>query len=667
MFNKKLNILGVGEIVLDIICVNDEIYNYTGGGSVSNVLANLSNTNHNLIAYGSVGNDRSGLHAIKSLEQLGIDTSLLLVKKGRSRKIYQNIIIVNNIYKKNNNKITCPKCKTNLWNAGLKLKNSFIDDFKEKKIDIAVFDSIKENTLKVANVLKPKGTKLFLDIGHVGNMHYMNIERLKEHLILPFDVVQINGVVASFIKTRLKLKDDEKLFETLNTELLIITRKEMGSTIISKEKKDIKSSLIKFEVSDIKDTTGAGDAFFAGIILAYINSNNINQFIINAKKETKKIVSKVLQSIGARGHLEEKISNDLFSDLNVCQLCGSNNKVKKAKQTKKTRMQTTIDNLKKRLDYSQNTHFEEKLLNIIDKIKGNVLIIGTGASFTTSLFIKECLNKYSDHIRAFALRPREIFNEKLNDISYVFLCSYSGKSPDILSVRKYIKKTNPKLKIIIITQMIEAEFDNNDYILSYGNKNSTRERGFIAVASIIIPAYYFSKIFFNKKEAYYEKIINMLVTAEQEAIDLEFKLKQVINHKKIIIVDVFYDNFNYVIASDIESKFIESSAGRVTLHEKKDFSHGRYMTIEKNCSNIQIYIQNKNSKYENILIEYLKNMNCLDILYLNSKEKDVIIQLFELLIKNQYLFNAIGKVLNTDLSGLQFNKKALNIYKYRGD
>ena len=91
------------------------------------------------------------------------------------------------------------------------------------------------------------------------------------------------------------------------------------------------------------------------------------------------------------------------------------------------------------------------------------------------------------------------------------------------------------------------------------------------------------------------------------------------------------------------------------------------MTIEKNCSNIQIYIQNKNSKYENILIEYLKNMNCLDILYLNSKEKDVIIQLFELLIKNQYLFNAIGKVLNTDLSGLQFNKKALNIYKYRGD
>ena len=137
------------------------------------------------------------------------------------------------------------KCKTNLWNAGLKLKTVLLMILRKNRY--SVFDSIKENTLKVANVLKPKGTKLFLDIGHVGNMRYMNIERLKEHLILPFDVVQINGVVASFIKTRLKLKDDEKLFETLNTELLIITRKEMGSTIISKETKDIKSSLIKLK------------------------------------------------------------------------------------------------------------------------------------------------------------------------------------------------------------------------------------------------------------------------------------------------------------------------------------------------------------------------------------------------------------------------------------
>lgn len=45
-------------------------------------------------------------------------------------------------------------------------------------------------------------------------------------------------------------------------------------------------------------------------------------------------------------------------------------------------------------------------------------------------------------------------------------------------------------------------------------------------------------------------------------------------------------------------------------------------------------------------------MNCINILYLNSKEENDIIQLFKFLIKNQYLFNSIGKVLNTDLSGL---------------
>ena len=64
--------------------------------------------------------------------------------------------------------------------------------------------------------------------------------------------------------------------------------------------------------------------------------------------------------------------------------------------------------------------------------------------------------------------------------------------------------------------MIEAEFDNNDYILSYGNKNSTRERGFSSCYhySAIILVKFFNKSSLLRKDNYY------VITAEQEAIDL---------------------------------------------------------------------------------------------------------------------------------------------------
>ncbi len=664
-----MNILGVGEMVLDIICVNGKIYNYIGGGSVFNVLANLSHTDHKLIAYGSVGSDKGATHALNSLDELGVDTRLLNIRKASGRKVYQNTIIENNAHIKNDGKVTCPNCKIDLWNSSLKLKNNISDDLQDKKIDIAVFDSIRKDTLDIAKTLKSKETKLFLDIGLVGNMRYMNIEKIKEHLKLPFDVIQINGKVASYIKTRLSLNNDEQLFTFLNIELLVITRREKGSTIVYRTKNDIKTALISFEISNIKDTTGAGDAFFASVILTYINSNNdINKFLVELQKTAQLLVTDALNHIGARGHLDKTIINDLFTNINdVCQLCGSStDKKKRVISSKKFKMQTTIDSIGKRLEDSKGSDFEDKLLSIIDDIKGNVLIVGTGASYTTSLFIKECLNKYNNKLRASAIKPRDIFNENLSNINYIFLCSYSGNSPDILIIRDYIKNINPKIKVIFITQKLVGEFANNDYILSYGIKDSKKEGGFIAVACLIIPAYYFSKLFYKDIVPFEDLVDKMLLAAEQEAIETEVKLKNLLANKNKLTIDVFYDSYNYAIACDLESKFVESGAGRVTLHEKKDFSHGRFISIENNLSDLQFYIQYNVNNYEMKLVSYLEEMGGSNIIYINSNQEQAIIQTFQLLIKNQYLFNSIGKVLNTDLSRLVYNKKALKLFKYIG-
>jgi sugar/nucleoside kinase (ribokinase family) len=636
-----MKVIGIGEIVLDIICVDGDIYNYTGGGTVFNVLANISSSNYKLIAYGSVGDDIGGRYAVESLKSLGINTEHILYRKGKCRRAYQNTINSNGVFQKTIGQTTCPICKSSLWDSSIKLKEDILDDIVINNNDIAIFDSIRKDKVDIARKLKVKGTKLFLDIGHISNLRYMSISELKNSLKLPFDIIQINGKVASFIKTRLKIANNIDFFKLLDLEMLIITNGEEGAHIFYNIDGKIGQTTISFEVTDIKDTRGAGDAFFAGIILSYLNNNgNIVQFLSDIEVETEKLVSGTLKNIGARGYIEKIKMADMFSNNNeICPLCGLIVRREKRLIRKKFHMQTTLDGLDKRLDDSLSSPFKQKLNGIITHLNGNILVVGTGASFTTALFIRECLNRYNLNINATAIKPRDIYNQTLVNIQYVLLCSYSGKSKDILAAKDYIKKTNPQIKIVVITQRLEDDFEGEEHILSYGINASTKERGFISVAGIIIPCYYFTNLFYRDEISFHDYIGEVKNKIEFEMVNIESTLSKMLTNKKRLIIDIFYDDFNHFIASDLESKFIESGVGRVSLHEKKDFSHGRFITFEKNKSDIQLYINLSGNKYERLLNKYLEKMDYENIIYLNGYHNDIIIQGFELLIKNQYLFN----------------------------
>ena len=71
--------------------------------------------------------------------------------------------------------------------------------------------------------------------------------------------------------------------------------------------------------------------------------------------------------------------------------------------------------------------------------------------------------------------------------------------------------------------------------------------------------------------------------------------------------NIFTGDFTEAASSDLESKIIESGIYNCLIHEKKNFSHGRFINYEHFSHNKNIYFKQKNtSLYEEKLLKYLE-------------------------------------------------------------
>lgn len=130
------------------------------------------------------------------------------------------------------------------------------------------------------------------------------------------------------------------------------------------------------------------------------------------------------------------------------------------------------------------------------------------------------------------------------------------------------------------------------------------------------------------------------------------------------LLNIFTGDNTTSACTDIESKFIESGIFNCIIHEKKNFSHGRFINYENLNNQNNIYFKQKsNNKYEDILLDYLKDGNNLII---ESKYDDILCE-FDLLIASQFLIYYIGKYLNIDVSKPKYSENSMNLYFYKGD
>lgn len=539
-------------------------------------------------------------------------------------------------------------------------------------------------------IIEEKEGKICLDLGHIAAFRYVLVPDLKEMLTRKYYMVNLNVKVANYLVKRFGYTDYKELKQIFQTDILIITKGKEEIEIIGKDYDYIlKNNNINYNE---KDPTGAGDLLFSHYIVANIIKNNkmengeniaknngdnviftkqeLEEIYDNANREIYNLVSK----LGARIGVEVKKPNEEF-------LKNENNIDGEEKITKERnihKLKNAIDKLEERVEsallaYNEKSEAGIELLKDLENNKNQKYIcIGSGGSSIPSEYTKTIINNTFgvDIQTMFPKEYLETNTEKYMEHLNLICFSYSGSSPEIIQLLK--GKYN---KVYIVTKANEEDLkislkeNNVDIskirIVSYNNQ-STKERGFLSIEGIIVPSLIVHMLIKNIKKEKMIKVFKEQLEKQREKVEKYFKenneqLKRAF--KKNNIIDIYYDNYTKPIMCDLESKIVETGIFRCTIHEKKNFSHGRFITLEKYPSDVQIYLKlKKDTKYDNELLKYL-SIYSKNLIILEADEENNN-GILELLIYSQLFIYEISKLLKKDLSNPDYSEDSMKIYRY---
>ena len=540
------------------------------------------------------------------------------------------------------------------------------------------------------DIIEEKEGKICLDLGHIAAFRYVLVPDLKEMLTRKYYMVNLNVKVANYLVKRFGYTDYKELKQIFLTDILIITKGKEEIEIICKYYDYIlKNNNINYNE---KDPTGAGDLLFSHYIVANIIKNNkmengeniaknngynviftkqeLEEIYDNANREIYNLVSK----LGARIGVEVKKPNEEF-------LKNENNidgEEKIAKERNIHKLKNAIDKLEERVEsallaYNEKSEAGIELLKDLEDNKNQKYIcIGSGGSSIPSEYTKTIINNTFgvDIQTMFPKEYLETNTEKYMKHLNIICFSYSGSSPEIVQLlngkynKAYIvtKANEDDLKISLKESNVDI---SKIRIISYNNQ-STKERGFLSIEGMIVPSLIMYMLVEKKKKEDILELFKKQFKKQKEKVEKYFienneKLKKAF--KKNNIIDIYYDNYTKPIMCDLESKIVETGIFRCAIHEKKNFSHGRFITLEKYPSDVQIYLKlKKDTKYDNELLKYL-SIYSKNLIILEPDEENNN-GILELLIYSQLFIYEISKLLKKDLSNPDYSEDSMKIYRY---
>ncbi len=646
-----MRVVSIGDLVLDYYYKNGNLIGVDGGMSSHNIIANLAKRKISTAVYGVSGNDIQGNIANLSLKKLNVDVSKVLIKDNiKTRCFHVSYDEEGFISKKR-----CPKCNEKKWYEESQIDIEYITNNIQND-DILVFDNLNDKNIEI---IKNVSNKKIIDIGQYFEFENLSKEDIINKLNNGFEIINFNERVSNYLLDKLNLKNNIELYKLLKAKLVTITRGENGAIFIYNSKE------YKFNLKDngnVIDSSGAGDAFLSSIIFDYIKNNyEFNKELFPKWYEKSiKLTSKVVSNFGARGHL-----NSLYKIKKIDKVCTCEN-FEYNERRKIKRCNININNLEARVINAINSSAYDKLLDInFDKSK-SYLFIGTGGSFAGASFASTVINELYG-ASTYSLYPRDAFYRNNANIDKAFLFSYSGTTNDIIQSVKDFDKNN----VYVITKgqtqniVTKTGIMKNNIITYRTSANKGKERGFLSFEGALAPAALFMKLYLQKSNSdininnFIKDSMSYWSNKVQKEIDKNF-IESAINHNKII--NVFRGDYSNCASYDLESKLIESGIFNCIIHEKKNFSHGRFINFENMNNKCVIYFKQKTtSKYEEELLNYLGNK----IAIFESKYDGLLAE-FDLLIASQFIIYQIGKLLDIDVSKPNYTDNAMKIYFYKG-
>lgn len=646
-----MRVVSIADLVLDYYYKNGKLIGVDGGMSSHNIIANLAKRKIPTAVYGISGNDIQGKIANLSLKKLNVDVSKVLIKDNiKTRCFHVSYDEEGFISKKR-----CPKCNEKKWYEESQIDIEYITKNIQND-DILVFDNLNDKNIEI---IKNVCNKKIIDIGQYFEFENLSKENIINKLNNGFEIINFNERVSNYLLDKLNLKNNIELYNLLKAKLVTITRGENGAIFIYDSKE------YKFNLKDngnIIDSSGAGDAFLSSIIFDYIkNSYEFNEELFPKWYEKSiKLTSMVVSNFGARGHL-----NSLYKIKKIDKVCTCEN-FEYNERRKIKRCNININNLESRVINAINSNAYDKLLDINFDESKSYLFIGTGGSFAGASFASTVINELYG-ASTYSLYPRDAFYRNNTNIDKAFLFSYSGTTNDIIQSVKDFDKNNVYVITKGQTQNIVTKTGilKNNIITYRTSTNKGKERGFLSFEGALAPAALFMKLYLQKTNSdidinnFIKDSMSYWSNKVQKEIDKKF-IESAINHNKII--NVFRGDYSNCASYDLESKLIESGIFNCIIHEKKNFSHGRFINFENMNNKCVIYFKQKTtSKYEEELLDYLGNK-----IAIFESRYDGLLAEFDLLIASQFIIYQIGKLLDIDVSKPNYTDNAMKIYFYKG-
>ena len=511
----------------------------------------------------------------------------------------------------------------------------------------------------------------------------MSVSNLKEILTKNYYMVNLNKRVADYLVKRFGYNNYNGLKEIFKTDMIIITKGKEEIIILNGDKEYIlRNNNIN---NNEKDPSGAGDLLFSHYIFETIireyDTERKKENIIFTKNELEKVYDRanneiygLVEKLGARKEIELKkpsdeflgIENNIYEEVNIVKEKNIH-KLKNAIEKLEERVESAL------LNYNAKAEAGLELLKELESNKRQKYIcIGSGGSSIPSEYTKTIINNTFgvDIQTMFPKEYLETNTEKYMEHLNLICFSYSGSSPEIVQLlnskynKTYIvtKANEEELKISLKESNVDI---SKIRIISYNNQ-STKERGFLSIEGIIVPSLIIHMLIKNIKKEEMLKVFKEQLEKQREKVEKYFKenneqLKKAF--KKNNIIDIYYDNYTKPIMCDLESKIVETGIFRCTIHEKKNFSHGRFITLEKYPSDVQIYLKlKKDTKYDNELLKYL-SIYSKNLIILEPDEENNN-GILELLIYSQLFIYEISKLLKKDLSNPDYSEDSMKIYRY---
>lgn len=656
---KLKNYVAIGDLVLDVYLDNKLMpLGYHSGGSVWNDLINIKEQNQTAQCFGigTCGGDWIGDHLLDIFAHRNIDMSNIKRTKHQTNRFS---VVVN--HDKTKSHKTCPACSQKIWYSETSYPRTIPEIFLEIDPGVVIIDCLKKSVLDLAKEFKDHGWYISADIGYINHLRYMSTAKIRNLLIGRFDILQINERVYSFLANKLSVSSKAHLFELLGCRYLSVTNGEEGSVFLFEdEKQKIVYKTVPAKTVDPVDPTGAGDMYFS-TLLSSLNRMGVLVGDIDVILEHAAVnAADRVRQLGGVGVLEQIELHD--GDCPICGYVDKTTGISKNKHKRK-QIETNTTCLYDRILHSLDSCASSQVKSVLDSIEGIICMIGTGGSFTAAYYAAEVINQCHNTSKAIAYHPRDALIDGLNKVNAVFLFSYSGNTKDILTV--YSMCIRNSIPVYLVTKKHYSSLPelNGATIISYSNSTSdAKERGFLSMAGTLIPMCIFTEAFFAQSYSPFHKFLEERFIAQNE--EYATGIGIAVPATSRFTVDVFYEKSSICAALDLESKFIESGVGRVVLHEKKDFSHGRFNILERMPPDFIVYLEGQQGQYSKKLKEYL-NRRSIPTVFIKTQFSGVLGQL-DLMIAIQFFLNALSKQIDYDMSKPGYPEDAMLLYRYSG-